>query len=210
MTFAAQPFAGPGRQGTITVAGQTVRVSQGSGCTFAVAPTSFNLPATGGNDTISVTTTAGCGWTAQSNAPWLTVSPSGGSGSGAVTLTALANTGAQRQDTITVAGQTITVIEAALCPYSVSPTSVSLPSGGGQGVVTVTTAAGCAWAAQSNVPWITVNGGGGVGPGRFTYSVVFNVGPGRTGQVLVGLGDPLAVFTVNQALGLGSQPESQE
>ena len=61
------------------------------------------------------TTTTGCAWTATSNAPWITVTTgASGSGNGTVTYSVAANTGTtSRTGTLTVAGQTFTVTQAA-------------------------------------------------------------------------------------------------
>ena len=64
-----------------------------------------------------------------------------------------------RTGTLTAAGSTFTVTQAAACSYAISPASQSLPAAGGTGSSAVTTAAGCAWTATSNSTWITVTGG---------------------------------------------------
>ncbi len=89
-----------------------------NGCSFAVSSSSANFAAAGGGGNFNVTTAAGCAWTAQSNAAWLTTA-STGNGNGAVNYTVAANpTTAQRVGTITVSGQTHTVTQAG----SVAPT----------------------------------------------------------------------------------------
>jgi hypothetical protein len=42
------------------------------------------------------------------------------------------------------------------CTFSVAPLQVSVPAIAGTGVITVTTAATCAWTAASDTPWLTV------------------------------------------------------
>ena len=52
------------------------------------------VPIGGGAGSVNVQTTAGCGWTATSGAPWITITSGGsGAGNGAVQFTAAANTG---------------------------------------------------------------------------------------------------------------------
>src|SRR6202163_144238 len=71
-----------GRTGTLTVAGQTVTVTQSGGtCSFSVAPLTATQPPAGGTATASVTAASGCGWTATSNIGWITVT-AGASGTG--------------------------------------------------------------------------------------------------------------------------------
>jgi hypothetical protein len=105
---------GPVRSGTATIAGRTVTVNQDSGCTFAIAPSSQDMPQAGGSGAVTVTANPGCTWTASSNAPWLTVTAgAAGTGSGSVQFGVGANpTGALRSGTITIAGQVFTVNQA--------------------------------------------------------------------------------------------------
>ncbi len=81
---------------------------------LAISPTSQSFPASGGPGSVSVTVAAGDPWTAQSNAPWLTGVTPGGTGSGTVNYTVAVNaTGAPRSGTLTIAGNTFTVNQAA-------------------------------------------------------------------------------------------------
>jgi sugar lactone lactonase YvrE len=108
-------------------------------CVSVLNPSSATVPAAGGAFTTPVTATAGCGWTAVSNAAWITItSGASGSGSGTVGYTAAADTGTQRTGTITIAGQTFTVTQAvtplistlaggAMPPTAAPGTSVSIP-----------------------------------------------------------------------------------
>lgn len=83
-----------------------------NGCSFTVSASSQNFTASGGNGNFNVTTAAGCAWTAQSDAAWLTTT-STGNGNGTVNYTVAANpTTSQRVGTITVSGQTHTVTQA--------------------------------------------------------------------------------------------------
>jgi hypothetical protein len=106
---------GAARTGTLTVAGQTVTITQAAPCSFTVSPTSANPTSGGGPATVSVTTTTGCSWTATSNATWITItSGASGSGNGTVNYTVAANgTPSSRSGTLTVAGQTVTINQAA-------------------------------------------------------------------------------------------------
>ena len=61
------------------------------------------------------------------------------------------------------------------CTFSLSTGAATVGSGGGEGNVTITTQAGCAWVATSNTGWITIKAGAsGSGPGSVTYSVAQN------------------------------------
>jgi hypothetical protein len=111
--YMIEPNYGASRTGTITIAGKTFTVQQ-SGCAYTINPTGVGVGAGAGAGAIHVSTNdPGCPWTATSNAAWLTIT-SGGSGmaGGTVTYAVAANTGARRTGTLTVAGQTFTVVQA--------------------------------------------------------------------------------------------------
>jgi all-beta uncharacterized protein/BACON domain-containing protein len=192
VTFSIAANTGAIRTGTLTIAGETLTVTQAaaSNCSFSVSPSTLSIAATGSSGTsISVTASAGCTWTSVSNAAWISVtSGASGSGNGTVKFSVAANSGAGRTGTLTVAGQTITVNQAAApCSYSVTPTSVSVGAAGGSGTpISVSTASGCAWTAMSKASWVTVlTGASGTGSGSVTYSVQTNSGGARTGTLTV-------------------------
>jgi hypothetical protein len=187
VTYSVAANTGAQRTGTMTVAGQTITITQSAPCSFTVSPTSLNSTSAGGTGSTSVTTTSACNWTATSNASWITVTSGGsGSGNGTVNFSVAANTGAQRNGTLTVAGQTVTITQAAPCSYTVSPTANTLASAGGTGSTSVTTTSACSWTATSNAGWITVtSGGSGTGNGTVNYSVAANTGAQRTGTLTV-------------------------
>ncbi len=84
-------------------------------CLYSISPTSLTIGASGGaGNTISVTSQAGCNYTAVSNNAFITInSGASGSGNGTVIFTVAANSFTARTGTITVAGQTFTVNQAA-------------------------------------------------------------------------------------------------
>ena len=189
VTFSVAANSGAPRSGTIVIAGQTFTVNQASPCTYAVAPGSQQMGAGGGaGATINVTAAAGCAWTAVSGSSWLTIT-SGASGSGAspVTFTAAPNAGPQRSGVLTIAGHTFTVTQANGCAYGVAPVTQTVKIDAGPGTpVLVTTAAGCAWNAQSNDAWITItSGASGSGNGSVAFTVTKGPNKGRTGTLAV-------------------------
>jgi hypothetical protein len=199
VNFSAAANAGPARSGTVTIAGQTFSVNQAGNCSATLNPTSLSSPVGGGTGSqVAVTVAAGCAWTATSNAPWITITNgASGDGNGAVTFTVAANAGAARSGTLTIASQTFTVDQAGNCSAALNPTSLSSPVGGGTGSqVAVTVAAGCAWTATSNAPWITItNGASGSGNGTVTFTVAANAGAARSGTLTIAS----QTFTVDQA-----------
>jgi hypothetical protein len=206
------------RTGTITIAGLAFTVSQPGasappppppGCTFGLSPTSAMFGAAGGASSTTVSAPLGCAWTAQSNAPWITVtSGSSGSGDGAVGFSVSANTAAsQRTGTITIAGQTFTVTQDAAattgpCAVSLPITSASFAASGGMGTVTIEAPPGCSWIAESGASWIWESQPvSGAGDGSVSFTVLPNSGAARVGTITIGG----QVFTVVQA-GTSSTP----
>jgi uncharacterized protein (TIGR03437 family) len=83
-------------------------------CTYSLSAAGQGFPASGGSGSISVTAGAGCAWTVTGNPTWITISSgSTGSGNGTVNFAVSPNTGGPLSATLTIAGQTFTVDEAA-------------------------------------------------------------------------------------------------
>jgi hypothetical protein len=200
--FAVAPNPSVARVGTITIAGQTLTVSQAAAppCTVGISPTGQNVADTAMSGSVAVTTSAPtCTWNALSNAPWLIVTGSAsGTGNGAVTFTVDANLGAARTGTITIGGQAFTVSQAAPppppppppppCTFSIVPGSETVAAAGGNGSVMVNASASdCRWTAASNVDWLAVTGGAsGTGSGPVLYSVAPYMGDtDRTGTITI-------------------------
>ena len=169
----------------------------GNGCNPSISPSNASYSATGGAGSVSVTLGTGCGWTAASNAAWITItSGSSGTGNGTVNYSVASNTGTARTGTITIANQTFTVNQAAGCSFAISPTSANYTASAAAGSVGVTAAAGCAWTASSGVGWITItSGASGSGNGTVNYSVQANSGGARSGTLTIAA----QTFTVNQS-----------
>jgi hypothetical protein len=110
LTVAPNP-AGP-RTGTVTVGSAVLTVTQAGTCTFDVKPERFrNVDEdrqTGLQ--VNVATTAGCTWTATSQASWITITAgASGSGNGVVVFSVAENDGNNRKGTLLVAGRTVEV-----------------------------------------------------------------------------------------------------
>ena len=179
-------------------------------CRLTVSPSTLDIGSAGGafSTRLSAETEA-CGWKVQSDAPWLTGLPTGGTGSATIAVNATANTGSQsRAGRLTItsdAGGTSTSVPPAIlqvnqaptnttppgpgpgptpgpCTYTVSPTTVNaIPQGGTYGVA-ITTQAGCAWSARSTSTFIVLESGqSGVGSGTARFIVGRNDGAARQG-----------------------------
>ena len=190
------------RTGRLTIGGQTFSVTQaGAGCSYTVAPTSHSMAMAGGTGSTAVTAPAGCAWTAvSSNTGWLTVtSGASDSGNGTVGFSTTANpNGTPRNGSITIAGQTVSVTQAAVpCSYSLAPAALSVASTGETGSTAVDAPNGCDWTAVSNnTGWLTVtSGSSGSGDGSVGFSASANASSNpRTGRLTIGG----RTFTVTQ------------
>jgi hypothetical protein len=209
---------GSARTASIQAAGTTVTVRQSErsaapgppappspgpppppSCTYTIQPTGQTLASAGGAGTIDVTASAStCGWTAQSNVGWLTITAGhAGSGTGRVTFNVAANNGASRTGTVSVAGRTFTLSQAgASCNYSINPSSAALSAAGADTTVSVVAGGSCTWTAAGNGSWITIAAGAnGTGAGTVTLRVAANSGAARTGVATIAA----QTFTVTQA-----------
>lgn len=194
--FSAAANPGASRTGTLTIGGRTLIVTQTAAaqatCTYTVTPSTVSMaPAGGAGPLIGVTSGAGCAWTAASNATWLTITAGAvGSGNGTVAFTVATNQGGARTGTLTIAGQAVSVTQAAAppaCTYSVSPLTLSAGATGGAGTsVAVTAGAGCAWTAGRNADWLAItSGANGSGNGTVGFTVAANQGTARTGTLTI-------------------------
>ena len=189
------------RSGSVVVAGRTIAVDQGGGsaptpCAFSISPESGAVPSAGGAGTVTVTTAAGCPWTAASNVPWLTLT-GGASGNGPGQVSFQAAPGVEpRSGTLTIAGRAFTVNQSAGCSYSLAPEVQNVDAGEASFSVDVTSSPGCGWSAASNAPWITLDKNGGTGSGSLKLTVAANPGPARSGTATIAG----RTLTINQAV----------
>jgi hypothetical protein len=183
----------------VTSFGNGIRV--GTVCAFTLSSPGSFLPEIGGSASVTLTTAGGCGWTATSNNSWIIItSEDSGAGSATITFEVRENfTTGVRQGTVSIAGQTFTVIQdsgLADCIYSIFPMSKAFPLGGGTGIINVSSEPRCGWQAVSSVNWITITSGRmGVGDGAVNYSVAANT-TGRNRKGIITIGGK--VYTVKQ------------
>ncbi len=105
------------RTGTLTIAGQTLTIAQqAGGCGYSISPAGSTFGSNAGTGAVNVTMGSGCSWTASTNPAswdWIGISSgASGTGNGTVNYFVLANnTGSARTGTLTIAGQTFTIIQ---------------------------------------------------------------------------------------------------
>ena len=177
---------GSTRTGSVSVNGQSFAIAQAaSSCTYSLGAPA-NLPFTGGTAQITVTAPAGCPWSAMPGSPLVSVVSGGsGTGNGTVTLSLPANSSVQWfSPAVQVGPQSVTLQEADMCSYSLSPTTLGAAGHSGSFRVTANLA-GCTWSPMRDEGWLTVSGNG-TGSGTFPYSVLANTtGAVRTSHVTI-------------------------
>jgi len=176
-------------------------LSVGNACSYSLASTSSLFGNSGGSGSFTLSTGSGCPWSVASNSAWIVLaSSSSGNGPDTIFYEVRENfTGSPRTGSISVAGQTFTILQdagLAGCVYMISPKNVSVSSGGGIGVLNVFCGSNCAWMAASDVGWLTITSNGmGVGNGTLNYSVAANAtGAARRGRIMIAG----QVFTIKQ------------
>jgi hypothetical protein len=180
----------------------TLTVSAPAPCSYALTPGSGTIGAAGGTLNIGVATGAQCSWSASTPAGYVTFQSGGsGTGNGTVVVNVAANgTANQRIAIITAGGQSYTLTQfGQSCSFTVSPGLISIPAGGGGVLANLNASANsCAWTAQSNAAFVTLDAGvpaSGSGSQAFSMTVAANSGAAaRQGTVTLG-GQTL---TINQ------------
>jgi hypothetical protein len=153
-------------------------------CTYTVSPTTLIVAAGGGSGAITITPTAGCSSpSANSNVAWASVSITGLTANWAVAGSASSQS---RNGTLTVAGQTVTIAQAAAaCSYTINPSSINIGPAANSGNFAITpTPSDCpAAAASSSVPWAPVS----VSANTATWSATANSSSqSRAGNFTIG------------------------
>ena len=176
-------------------------------CSYSVSPTTFTVDSLATSRTISVITGTQCSWTATSAVSWITIaSGANGTGIGSTTFLVEQNaTAGSRTGTLTVAGQTVSVTQAAgSCAYTLSAINFAISSAASVRSISIITGTQCSWTASSAVSWITITSGAtGIGIGSVTFSVAANTAAdARSGTLLVAG----QTVTVDQAGTSGALP----
>ena len=103
---------GPTRSATAAIAGQNFTILQPGGyvCSYVLPPATLMVDPLGGQGSVGVSTVPGCDWIGVSNDSWLKVL---GADASVVNFQAAPNSGPARIGSLTIAGQTFTVTQAA-------------------------------------------------------------------------------------------------
>lgn len=170
----------------------------GATCAYTIDPVRADVPAAGGNGSITVNTSLGsCSWTAVSHDSWIHIlNGASGTGTGSLTLSVDEKTTVTgRTGTVTVAGQIFTVSQAgADCMVTLSAASADVAASGGDGSVDVTTN-GCSFSTAPPPSWITIiSGGFGSASGTLRYTIAPNSSTQARSATLVIGGQPYQIL----------------
>ncbi|MBL8226939.1 MAG: BACON domain-containing protein [Bryobacterales bacterium] len=181
----------------------------GNECMITLDNTSLGFTASGGTAAISLTARAGCSWVPVASAPWISISPQGGVGSGSIQVTVPPNPGPSRSGVIQLGtlGQ-VTISQSAGSPISVqlSPSTLRVSALGGRSSVNVFgNSFGASVNAVPTVPWMTI---ASAGSSWFEVQVAANPGTARSGRVRVGVTELVVIQEglADSALGLRFVP----
>jgi DNA-binding beta-propeller fold protein YncE len=193
--FTFDANAGTTRTGTLTIAGQTLTVTQ-AGSTYVattdngelafVDPTAKIEPASGGSDVLPVVLPITANLTGPfapaSDSPWLTIT---GVTNGVVSFAFAANTSAtNRMANLTVLGQAIPITQMA-ATYSLGTTNLlEGPTASSDSVVL---AANSAWTATVNDSWLHLSAANqsGTNSANVIFTFDANAGATRTGTLTI-------------------------
>ena len=158
-----------------------------SDCAYPLSAEALEFDDAGGTRTFALDATAGCAWTAVSEASWAAVSPSSGSGGGTLTLSAPPNTtGRSRVGTLRAGFHLVRVAQYGTdCLAAVTPAvPPSFPPAGGAVTLRIEAPPGCAWQAGPLPDWLSVAPASGSGDGAVTVTVSRNAGRGMRSHAL--------------------------
>ena len=194
------------RTGTVTFqTGATtyaVSVTQkGATPIFEATPSSLSYSASGGSETISITSNQS--WTATTSDAWFNISAAAGEGNATLTVTAEENSSiAERSGKVTFSagGNTYTVNitqKGADLIFSVTPTTFSFTSSGGNQSVSVKS--NQAWTVSFDVSWLSLSTVSGTGDATLTITAQTNTSTdNRAGTVTFTSGGKTYTVTIIQ------------
>ena len=168
---------------------------------LTLSPSSLFASNAGVTSSFTVINSAGCSYSAQSNAAWVTL---GTTSMGTINFTVAPNPGVQRSSSINIffnngSFSTFTnfnISQSNGCTYSINPASQNISgAGGGSSFNVVASDSSCVWTAVSyNTSWITITGGSGSGSNPVSFNVAANTGAARSGTITAAG----QTFTLNQ------------
>jgi len=180
------------RSTVINIGTQAVTIIQdGANCTFALNPTTKNMPVTGGQDTFTVQAT--CSWRAASNVNWISVGSNGTSGvpvpytvapnacvAGRNGIIALQQTNLTSPPTLAVTQ------DGSPANMTFSPSTLPVTAAAANYRIQVNTGDSCNWTATADVSWIQLTISTGTGTNGISFRLLENTTTTqRTGNIRV-------------------------
>jgi len=171
-------------------------------CTYSISPTNASFGASGGTGSVSVTTQAGCAWTASSGASWMSItSGSSGVGNGTINYSVSANTNLDSQTasstfaskvfTVTQSGaKTYTITASAGTGGTITPSGATTVAHGTSQTFNITASAGY------QILNVTVDGTSIGAVSSYTFS---NITTGHT----INASFSVKTYTINASAGTG-------
>jgi hypothetical protein len=168
-------------------------------CTYTVTPSQTSFPSTGGTATLQIQpNSSSCSWNITGVPSWLTVSTSSGTGSQTVNLTVTPNTGSARNATLSIAGQTINISQAAAavsCSYTATPSQTSFPSTGGSATLQIqSNQPSCSWTITGTPGWLTLSTSSASGTQTVNLTVATNTGSTIRSAILSIAGQTITII----------------
>ena len=206
-TISANTSTTSARTGRITInrgtASCTVTITQAKADSVSATPTSKSVTAE--KQTVSVSVTANGSWSATSDASWIALDKTSGTGNATLKATIAANTDttSARTGRITInrgtASCTVTITQAKADSVSATPTSKSVTAE--KQTVSVSVKANGGWSATSDASWITLDKTSGTGNAtvKVTISENSSMTSSRTGYVTFTCGAQTQTVTITQA-----------
>jgi len=174
--------------GGSTTSTNSVGPSGLSKCSVTVTASGSRFGPDGGSGQLSVEAARECQWDAASNGSWILLKPTTGAGQGTIEFTLSRNDQARaRVATIAVNDRRLDLSQdGAPCRIQLSGPANNLPYLGGDGAVSVSTLAGCAWSASTTASWIVLRDPvSGSGDGQVRFQAAPNNGDERIAMVAV-------------------------
>ena len=156
VSFSFAANVGSSRTAHLTVLGQTVSVVQAGGTNFLNTNTLTETPEAGTDSVYLTSTPQVLTWTATADAPWLHLAPAYQSGTGStnVVFSFDANTGPARSNTLTIAGNTLTVIQSGATNFLSTNSLTVGPQPGSNSVMLTQIPQIAIWTATANDSWL--------------------------------------------------------
>ena len=175
--------------GNSTSTSTTITSPSGTRCQVSTTNSSPSFGATGGTGTVTIDVSRDCSWSAQSQAPWVTLtSAASGQGPGSLTYRVAENADpVARQSSIVLGDEQVGVSQqAGPCRFTVSTGNAEpLPASGAALLIDVRTHVVCGWTAASEVAWASVAPASGSGQSVVQIAVQPNTGAARRVDVTV-------------------------